>query len=188
MRAHQGRMCQEHVLGEAKQSSLEIEFSPFLSLSIISFSEIVEDTEAPPTGQQTRKPLLKNQDTSQFSFSLVQSRLKDHEIDFDNAKVIDQGDYRVRKTLESWHTNISNKADSNSKPLPRQYVILLNQPLFILFPFAVTIIITHSICSVFFTLFAVHINSFASFLITRQRKVGSRKLILTQKVLLFCGS
>ena len=27
-----------------------------------------------------------------------------HSIDFDNACVIDKGNYRVRKTLESWHT------------------------------------------------------------------------------------
>ena len=37
----------------------------------------------------------------------------------------DEGDYRVRKTVESYHTVISNEADKNSKPLPRQYSVLL---------------------------------------------------------------
>ena len=48
-----------------------------------------------------------------------------HSIDFDNACVIDKGNYRVRKTLESWHTAKIIDADNNSKPLPRQYSILL---------------------------------------------------------------
>ena len=50
-----------------------------------------------------------------------------HSIDFKNATVIDKGDYRVRKTLESWHTAMTTDADNNSKPLPRQYLILLKQ-------------------------------------------------------------
>ena len=50
-----------------------------------------------------------------------------HLIDFENANVIDKGDYRVRKTLESWHTAMTTEADNNSKPLPRQYSILLRQ-------------------------------------------------------------
>ena len=54
-----------------------------------------------------------------------------HSIYFTNTQVIDKGDYQVQKTLKSWHTAISNKADNNnnkkvnSKPLPRQYSILL---------------------------------------------------------------
>ena len=44
----------------------------------------------------------------------------DHRIDFDNASVINTGNYRVRKTLESWHTAATNKADKNSCTLPRQ--------------------------------------------------------------------
>ena len=51
-----------------------------------------------------------------------------HTIDFDNACVIDKGNYRVRKTLESWHTAKTFNADNNSKPLPRQYSILLSYP------------------------------------------------------------
>jgi hypothetical protein len=39
--------------------------------------------------------------------------------------VIDKGNFRVRKTLESWHTAITKESDNNSKPLPRQYSILL---------------------------------------------------------------
>ena len=48
-----------------------------------------------------------------------------HSIDFDNACVIDKGNYRVRKTLESWYTAKTFDAENNSKPLPRQYSILL---------------------------------------------------------------
>ena len=51
--------------------------------------------------------------------------LESHTIDFENARVIDRGNLRVRKTLESWHTVITSQADNNSKQLPRQYSILL---------------------------------------------------------------
>jgi len=51
--------------------------------------------------------------------------MNDHQIDFKNARVIDKGDYRVRKTLESWHTAMTTKADNNAKSLPPQYSILL---------------------------------------------------------------
>ena len=51
--------------------------------------------------------------------------LEGHTIDFENARVIDGGNSRVRKTLESWHTAITSQADNNSKQLPRQYSILL---------------------------------------------------------------
>ena len=49
--------------------------------------------------------------------------LNDHSIDLDSARVIDKGNFRVRKTLESWHTAITNHADNNAKQLPRQYSI-----------------------------------------------------------------
>ena len=42
-----------------------------------------------------------------------------------NACVIGKGNYRIRKTLESWHTAKTVDTDNNSKPLPRQYSILL---------------------------------------------------------------
>ena len=47
-----------------------------------------------------------------------------HAIDFDNACVIGEGNYRVRKTLESWHTAKTVDAENNSKLLPMQYSIL----------------------------------------------------------------
>jgi hypothetical protein len=50
-----------------------------------------------------------------------------HIIDFDNGKVIDSGNYRTRKTLESWHTAIITNSDNNSKPLPKQYAMLVNK-------------------------------------------------------------
>ena len=46
-----------------------------------------------------------------------------HSIDFDNACVIDKGNFQ--KTLESWHTAKTFDVKNNSKPLPRQYSILL---------------------------------------------------------------
>ena len=48
-------------------------------------------------------------------------------IDFDNAKIIDTGNFRSRLTLESWHTAKDRIADNNSKPLPRQYTILVKK-------------------------------------------------------------
>ena len=54
-----------------------------------------------------------------------EKKQNNHSIDFDNACVIDKGNYHVRKTLESWHTAKTVDAENNSKPLPRQYSILL---------------------------------------------------------------
>ena len=51
--------------------------------------------------------------------------MNDHQIDFENAIVIDKGNFRVRKTLESWHTAMTTEADNNARSLPRQYSILL---------------------------------------------------------------
>lgn len=50
-----------------------------------------------------------------------------HSIDFENSQVIDKGSFRVRKTLESWHTALISHADNNSRPLPNQYTILLQK-------------------------------------------------------------
>ena len=47
-----------------------------------------------------------------------------HSVDFNNACVIDKGNYCVQKTLESWHTAKTVDAEHNSKPLPRQYSVL----------------------------------------------------------------
>jgi len=51
----------------------------------------------------------------------------DHTIDFNNAEIIDKGNSRIRKTLESWHTAKTVEADDNSCPLAGQYNILLNK-------------------------------------------------------------
>ena len=48
----------------------------------------------------------------------------DHVIDFSNSIVIDSGSYRTRKTLESWHTAVTNNADYNSMLLPGQCKML----------------------------------------------------------------
>ena len=50
-----------------------------------------------------------------------------HRIDFNNGKVIDSGNYRTRKTLESWHTAVITNSDNNSKPLPKQYATLVRK-------------------------------------------------------------
>ena len=43
----------------------------------------------------------------------------DHIIDFENGKVIDIGNYRTCKTLESWHTAIRQYAMLVSKKCHR---------------------------------------------------------------------
>ena len=50
--------------------------------------------------------------------------MNDHQIVFKNARVIDKRDYRVRKTLESWHTAMTTEAHNNARSLPEQYAIL----------------------------------------------------------------
>ena len=52
---------------------------------------------------------------------------KNHQIDFENASIIDKSNHRHLKTLESWHTAKTVDADNNSCPLPNQYRILLNK-------------------------------------------------------------
>ena len=47
----------------------------------------------------------------------------DHRMDFDNSSVVDKGSFRIRKTLEAWHTSATEHADNNSKPIPNQYCI-----------------------------------------------------------------
>jgi len=51
----------------------------------------------------------------------------DHTIDFNNAEIIEKGNSRIRKTLESWHRAKTVKANNNSCPLPGQYNILLQK-------------------------------------------------------------
>ena len=46
-----------------------------------------------------------------------------------NAKVIDKGNHRNLKALESWHTALTDEADNNSNTLPAQYTILLRKEL-----------------------------------------------------------
>ena len=52
---------------------------------------------------------------------------KDHSIDFNGAMVIDKGNRRSLKSLESWHTAKNIHAENNSKPLPGQYTNLVNK-------------------------------------------------------------
>ena len=57
---------------------------------------------------------------------LAHARGNNQSIDFNNARVIDKGNFRMRKTLESWHTANTNEADNKSKPLAKQYCILFD--------------------------------------------------------------
>ena len=76
--------------------------------------------------QTRKKENIRNTKTYKKGSNIaIHAWLNGHSIDFDNARVIDKGNYRVRKTLESWHTAITSEADNNSKQLPRQYSILL---------------------------------------------------------------
>ena len=43
-----------------------------------------------------------------------------HVIEFNNASIIDKGNFRIRRFLESWHTFTTPDADNNSCPLPGQ--------------------------------------------------------------------
>ena len=48
-------------------------------------------------------------------------------VHFDDSSVIDKGSFRIRKTLEAWHTSATKHADNNSKPIPSQHSILFKQ-------------------------------------------------------------
>ena len=50
-----------------------------------------------------------------------------HKIDFKTGKIIDKGHFRIRKTLEYWHTAVIDGTDNNSKHLPEPYSILLKK-------------------------------------------------------------
>ena len=74
------------------------------------------------------KEHIKNIKTFVQSSSIANHTWKlNHHIDMDNAGIIDRGNYRIRKTLESWHTASIKEADNNSKPLPGQYSILMKR-------------------------------------------------------------
>ena len=44
---------------------------------------------------------------------LQHSWANDHTINSEDGQVIDRGNYRTRKTLESWHTAITAESDNN---------------------------------------------------------------------------
>lgn len=47
-----------------------------------------------------------------------------HRIDFENGKIIDTGNYRTRKTLESWHTETTRGVGNNTQTLQKHHVNL----------------------------------------------------------------
>ena len=75
--------------------------------------------------------------------------------------MIDKGNFRVRKTLESWHTAITNHDDNNAKLLPRQYSILFTPHISIFTRTQAFPLFLIEFC--FFTLFihVVYISMFA---------------------------
>ena len=50
---------------------------------------------------------------------LQNMRGHDHVINFSNSKVIDSESHRTSKTLESWHTAVTNNAENNSMLLSK---------------------------------------------------------------------
>ena len=69
----------------------------------------------------------KNGKSVKISVCLKHAWTFDHTTDFDNAEIIDKCNSRIRKTLESWHTAETIKADNNLCPLPGLYNIHLNK-------------------------------------------------------------
>ena len=75
-----------------------------------------------------KKEHIRNVKTAAEGSSIAnQAWSHNHIIDFNNASVIDKGNFRIRKFLESWHTSITPNADNNSCPLPGQYRILFDK-------------------------------------------------------------
>jgi len=54
---------------------------------------------------ETQKPIKQGSNIATHAW------LNGHSIDFNNAHVIDNGNFRGRKTLESWHTAITRESD-----------------------------------------------------------------------------
>ena len=72
-----------------------------------------------------RKERIRNVKTAAKGSRIANhTRSHDHSIDFNNASVIDKGNFRIKKTLESWHSMVTPNADNNSCPLPGKYNIL----------------------------------------------------------------
>ena len=72
-----------------------------------------------------KKEQMRNVKTHAISSSIAShSGKNDHRIDFEKWEIIDKENYRIRKILESWHTEITKDSDNNSKPLPKQYIKL----------------------------------------------------------------
>jgi len=72
---------------------------------------------------KTRKEHIRNTKSyKNVSNVATHTWLNSHSIDFNNnAHVIDKGNFRMSKTLESWHTAITIESNKNLKSLPRQY-------------------------------------------------------------------
>jgi len=69
-------------------------------------------------------PAEKNKTAAKGSKIANHALSHEHSIDFNNASLVDKGSFRIRKTLESWHTMVTPNTINNSCPLPGQYNIL----------------------------------------------------------------
>ena len=49
-----------------------------------------------------------------------------HVIDFENSRITDKGHYRIRKTLETWHTATTKNTENNARSLLSQYFVLMS--------------------------------------------------------------
>ena len=86
-----------------------------------------EISEYTPTPMNSLVTLSPSWPCAHFRLGRRSERLSRRLVNFENGKVIDKGNYRIRKALESWHTAITAESDNNSKPLPEQCRILLNK-------------------------------------------------------------
>ena len=72
------------------------------------------------------KELVKNVKTCDNGSNIAKHTWSfDHRIYFDNSSVIDKGSFRIRNTLEAWHTSATKHANNNFKPIPKLYSILI---------------------------------------------------------------
>ena len=68
---------------------------------------------------RTRKECETKQEGMECRETRMDSSLRSSRfiLDFANAKVIDKGNHKNLKTLESWHTALTDEADNNSNTL-----------------------------------------------------------------------
>ena len=75
-----------------------------------------------------KKELIRNVKTCASGSNIAKHAwLLDHSIAFDISSVIGKRCFRIRKTLEAWHTSATKHADNNYKPILNQYCSLFKK-------------------------------------------------------------